>query len=267
MNTGGDVTNIQQSQRSPWHTQNNKNYADNGTQVDLGLKNTTPWPLLGHRPSSNRPSNRHNQQPMWTLPNGSTNWVRNTALRTNPDQNLQGNSQNTNKNIRNSGANYNIDFINREKDGNTFSNSKMTIANPTQLPVVSLKPSNVMKQALMNTNRPMNNQGTPNRPPSPSYANVLGNSGNQGVQISKPINNIGLSTTTSTGSTLTNRGESQNVPNVGSNSDNGHVEDYELREFSEELYNKDTNNLNRYVTLNLQGKTTSRSSKDEAPEP
>ncbi|XP_018579291.1 poly(U)-specific endoribonuclease homolog isoform X2 [Anoplophora glabripennis] len=60
----------------------------------------------------------------------------------------------------------------------------------------------------------------------------------------------------------------QNVNQGSSNKKTGgDVEDYELREFSEELLSKDTNNAARFVTVNLQGMTTSRSANDEAPLP
>ncbi|XP_066154838.1 endoribonuclease CG2145-like isoform X2 [Euwallacea fornicatus] len=45
------------------------------------------------------------------------------------------------------------------------------------------------------------------------------------------------------------------------------VTDDELRTFSETLLTKDSNNLMKYVNLNLQGITTSRSTQDEAPLP
>lgn len=45
------------------------------------------------------------------------------------------------------------------------------------------------------------------------------------------------------------------------------VTDDELREFSETLLRKDSNNAMKHVTLNLQGMTSSRSSTDEAPLP
>lgn len=44
-------------------------------------------------------------------------------------------------------------------------------------------------------------------------------------------------------------------------------DDDELRDFSEQLLNRDTNNAARYVKINLQSKTTSRSMQDEAPLP
>ncbi|RZC32232.1 XendoU domain containing protein [Asbolus verrucosus] len=45
------------------------------------------------------------------------------------------------------------------------------------------------------------------------------------------------------------------------------VRDDDLREFSEALLTKDVNNAARYVTINVQSKTTSRSERDEAPLP
>lgn len=44
-------------------------------------------------------------------------------------------------------------------------------------------------------------------------------------------------------------------------------EDEELRQFSEALLRKDVNNAGKYVTINYQAKTTSRSQIDEAPLP
>lgn len=43
--------------------------------------------------------------------------------------------------------------------------------------------------------------------------------------------------------------------------------DDELREFSEELLNRDVNNAAKYVEVRFQGKTTSRSMNDAAPQP
>lgn len=48
---------------------------------------------------------------------------------------------------------------------------------------------------------------------------------------------------------------------------NSNATDDELREFSEALLKKDVNNAMKYVTVNVQGKTISRSSVDEAPLP
>ncbi|KAB0795667.1 hypothetical protein PPYR_09728 [Photinus pyralis] len=45
------------------------------------------------------------------------------------------------------------------------------------------------------------------------------------------------------------------------------VADDELRNFAEEVLRRDDNNAHRYLTVNYQGKTTSRSDKDLAPEP
>lgn len=42
--------------------------------------------------------------------------------------------------------------------------------------------------------------------------------------------------------------------------------DNELREFSEALLKRDVNNAAKYVTINIQGKTTSSSKNDEAPQ-
>lgn len=68
------------------------------------------------------------------------------------------------------------------------------------------------------------------------------------------------------------------IPSTGPTSNNenlddlssvgpGDASDDELRQFSEMLLRKDSNNSMKYVTLNLQGMTTSRSETDEAPLP
>lgn len=55
--------------------------------------------------------------------------------------------------------------------------------------------------------------------------------------------------------------------NQGSNGNqNSDVSDDELRQFSEELLNRD-NSPAQYVSVNFQGMTSSRSTNDEAPLP
>lgn len=55
--------------------------------------------------------------------------------------------------------------------------------------------------------------------------------------------------------------------NTNRNQDVPAVTDIELREFSEKLLLEDKNNAARYVRINYQGRTTSRSRNDEAPLP
>lgn len=45
------------------------------------------------------------------------------------------------------------------------------------------------------------------------------------------------------------------------------ITDEDLEKLSEALFIKDTNNANKYITLNLQKQTTSSSTTDDAPEP
>lgn len=45
------------------------------------------------------------------------------------------------------------------------------------------------------------------------------------------------------------------------------VTDEDLQKLSESLFIKDVNNANRFITLNLQKKTTGSSATDEAPQP
>lgn len=57
-----------------------------------------------------------------------------------------------------------------------------------------------------------------------------------------------------------------NTP-ISQDQSNGDVNDDELRDFSEILLGKDINNAAKYVTINLQQMTSSRSTVDEAPLP
>ncbi|KAF2897264.1 hypothetical protein ILUMI_08904 [Ignelater luminosus] len=83
-------------------------------------------------------------------------------------------------------------------------------------------------------------------------------------QQSQPVN-VPNNPTSSSGSYAVNTGSNTGVQRQqGQNVTN---QDEELREFSENLLQRDTNNAARYVTINYQAKTTSRSQVDEAPLP
>ncbi|XP_063921206.1 endoribonuclease CG2145-like isoform X2 [Zophobas morio] len=60
---------------------------------------------------------------------------------------------------------------------------------------------------------------------------------------------------------------SNHQPNTRPNLPSSDVTDDDLKQFSENLLDKDVNNAAKYVTINLQSKTTSRSDRDEAPLP
>lgn len=93
--------------------------------------------------------------------------------------------------------------------------------------------------------------------------NVNNNNNKGGISVNN--NKGGQFTTTS--NTLSKPGAK--VHSVGPTTDNNAKlsEDDELREFSETLLKKDVNNAAKYITVNYQSKTTSRSQVDEAPLP
>uniref|UniRef100_A0A6P7F710 Poly(U)-specific endoribonuclease homolog isoform X1 n=1 Tax=Diabrotica virgifera virgifera TaxID=50390 RepID=A0A6P7F710_DIAVI len=91
------------------------------------------------------------------------------------------------------------------------------------------------------------------------------NTYNRGGSYARPA---GVNTVVSSGSFLTGSDDARGSNQGSSANSNVEVDDNELRQFSEDLLNKDTvNNAAQYVTINWQGLTTSRSTRDEAPLP
>nr|CAH7742237.1 unnamed protein product [Callosobruchus chinensis] len=209
---------------------------------------------------------------MWVRPNNGTIWVRNNQLpnqsnqnslptSTGTDQNNQspktqtathnqahktqisGQQAQTNQN-RGWTNNYNTHFINNERN----------VGPNTPLPPSNKSAQNALLDALIVGNKGLQ--------PDQSRSNPV----SQGTysQVTNNLNNKGTSSKQSTGFKLE---EDNTNEDSGTKQTDSNVEDYELREFSEELLSKDINNPNRHVAVNLQGVTTSRSSKDEAPLP
>lgn len=187
---------------------------------------------------------------MWVRPDNSPTWMRNTPT--------------SSKNVA---SNANTNFLNNERGG---------IPNgPNQRPN-SNKPSQ-MSQGGSTSVQLMNQNGLNQRPNTniPSQSQVMtsshpvGGGGGKNPNSNNNNNNNNMRGTVSTGSMTGNSNTMNQNTNKGSNNKktDGEVEDYELREFSEELLLKDSNNAARLVTVNLQGMTTSRSTRDEAPLP
>ncbi|KAJ8925253.1 hypothetical protein NQ315_009081, partial [Exocentrus adspersus] len=203
---------------------------------------TTPWPVLGQRRNQQQSANSNqlrtaqpNNNPMWIRPNNGPNWVKNTPVP-----------------VRIS-AGTNTNFLNNERGGvQSGSNQRQNSNhnnNQNQMATTSKPISAVSQVQNMNTQQPVQNGGGLNLNSNNNY------------------NRKGL---VSSGSKNTNSDTTNQKPNEPSNVQDKNeegVEDYELREFSEELLTKETNNAARFVTVNVQGMTTSRSTNDEAPLP
>lgn len=114
----------------------------------------------------------------------------------------------------------------------------------------------------------------PNQPQGPSSNSQVSNQNINLADILKgpshsPGWNIPVSSTTKTPSSgpgqLPQQPPSHSNPTYLSGQDA--KDDNELKDFSENLLKKDVNNAAKYVTINYQHKTSSRSSNDEAPQP
>lgn len=108
---------------------------------------------------------------------------------------------------------------------------------------------------------PNQNTSTPNTPMWVQNGRTWNRVSNQQSQSV----NVPSNPTFSSGSRAVNSGSNTGVQRQ--QSQNATVQDEELREFSENLLQRDTNNAAQYVTINYQAKTTSRSQVDEAPLP
>lgn len=167
---------------------------------------------------------------------------------------------------------------------------------PQNIPVTT--PRNPWQNNMKNNNRNNNNDNNRNMAQvnivgstkSPKTPNSSQNNVNNIRNQNSPVNFITSPRTTTNINNKCNNvnvnflnNERTNVPsgptrggqpnNTTINLDNsknqnkGDVNDDELRDFSETLLSKDTNNAAKYVTINLQKMTSSRSTVDEAPLP
>nr|CAI5846990.1 unnamed protein product [Callosobruchus analis] len=238
-----------------WNTSNNTQYASSSPH--FSQKSTTPWPVLGQR------SQQHNtglsnakREPMWVRPNNGTIWVRN--------------NQQSGQLGQNSGTGTSINLSNENRPSSTQNQAHHSQISGQKAQTNQNRGStNNYNTHFINSER---NVGSSFLPSNKSAQNTLldalivGNKGSQpdqSSQVTNNSNNKGTSSKQSTGF----KGEENANEDTGTKQADSNVEDYELREFSEELLGKDVNNPNRHVVVNLQGVTTSRSSKDEAPLP
>lgn len=220
------------------------------SQVLLTNSTTTPWPVLNRRINEFSPGN-NSQQSVW-IQNGS-NWVRN------PQSNVQMPSvQNRPQNIP------------APNPRNPWQNNR------NNMPVISVtspRTPNNHNNIITSNNRPSGFAvGFISSPKTPTHTNNNLNINfldNERTKI--PVNSLNTSNINNgkNGSfSLGSFVESENNSYQGSQDPiKGDVDDDELREFSEVLLSKDTNNAAQYVTINLQKMTTSRSRVDEAPLP
>ncbi|XP_023016657.1 endoribonuclease Arlr isoform X1 [Leptinotarsa decemlineata] len=223
----GDITG--QISQNPWHARNN-----HGPIIEpyLGTnsKSTTPWPSLG------RHTNRQNvfptnttKAPMWVRPNNGPNWVRNTPV---PPQGTS--NRDLLGVVSTKPMNTNTVFINNERGGTA---GGVIISSIPSVPNTPSHNRNTMP-VRSSDSMPLRGQNNNNR---------AGGVISSGSMVKGAMNNA----------------ERQN----GGETNPTEVTDNELREFAEELLNKDINNAAVHVTLNLQGMTTSRSTVDQAPLP
>lgn len=249
------VIGIQSNNDRAWGQLGNNNNAPlPGPQRNSNSQTTTPWPALGQRRNQqpNTPqSPKPNNQPMWVRPENGPNWMRNPSTPS-----------------RNTGSNANTNFLNNERGG---------------------MPN--MPNHRPNSNQPSQSQGgssyaqvarpsTPNQTPNLNKPSQVGSNNAQAINPGQPVVvGGGKNPNTNTNNNMKGMvptGSITNKPNTANQNTNAEpnnmkttedVEDYELREFSEELLVKDSNNAARFVTVNLQGMTTSRSTNDEAALP
>lgn len=128
-------------------------------------------------------------------------------------------------------------------------------------------PSNNQQSLINGLNGNKQSVGPTTSPTSKplSYAGAVGPKRPQSHPIpSSTTSKAPTPTVPSVGPVREIKEESENPQNTN---DGSGASDDELREFAENILRKDTNNAMKYVTLNLQGMTSSRTSNDEAPKP
>ncbi|XP_044746659.1 poly(U)-specific endoribonuclease homolog [Coccinella septempunctata] len=101
--------------------------------------------------------------------------------------------------------------------------------------------------------------------PNTSYSSSVDNRANTNIRPQQ--SSLRTTGRPSTGIQFSDDRKNGAEGNTAGKSEVPSVTDNELREFSEKLLLKDNNNAARYVKINYQGRTTSRSKNDEAPLP
>lgn len=238
--------------QGPWQVPNQNNGFS--SQVLQSNMSTTPWPALNRRRNQS-PNQNNSQQPMW-VQNGS-NWVRNSPLPTQPVPVPTMNSKKTPQNVPTTTACNPWQNNNNNRNNNNNKNMvQMNVAGSTTSPK-----SPISSQNNMNINT--NNQNSPvNFLTSPRTQTKNNNRNNINVNLNVPGGMF------SSGSTRRDQKNNITINSVNQRDQNkGDVNDDELRDFSETLLSKDVNNAAKYVTINLQKMTSSRSTVDEAPLP
>ncbi|GJQ76322.1 hypothetical protein Trydic_g2045 [Trypoxylus dichotomus] len=223
---------------------------------------TTPWPDLGARKPFNQPASGSvsSSASKISIPNRITGSNQNKNVNTNVGANLSygpGTGTNVGQNINNKPiSSGNIDGIalsyglNYNKNNPTLNQGKpISLSSTTNVhaPRPAQSYSNIVRQ---NSNDQSNtktsqNTGIPTVKPLTQKVNSLPINTNNVEQPGKTI-----------GSKIQPTAQTATID-----------EDEELRQFSEALLKKDVNNAAKYVTINYQGKTTSRSTNDEAELP
>ncbi|CAH0551335.1 unnamed protein product [Brassicogethes aeneus] len=232
-------------------------------QIGITSKSTTPWPELGQwkkKPVQNSQNNQNTQN--------TQNNNRNTQNIAAQNQNFKPvsfqdpfirNEQNYDQ-IRNTNPKNTLNrqdtFVIREQNNGNMKKQDIIIdthKNTQSMFQMSTTKSLARKDTFVVTPKPILRQETfvvnPNYTSAWHKGNPFGNTLSSSTQKPKVV----VPTT-----------------NIGNNDyiePSGMSEDDELREFSETLLKKDVNNAAKYVQINLQMKTTSRSTVDEAPLP
>lgn len=214
--------------QNPWQVNNPNNGLN--SQVLQTNQSTTPWPTLNQRRNQMPSQNNANNQPMW-VQNGS-NWVRNSPTPTQPAP---------------------FSNMNSNRLQNNRNNVKNTAQNIPTAVVTSPKTLN----AGQNRHSPVNFVTTPRMPAYNSQNNVNKNFlDNEKTKFAGGSFSLGSFS-----------GSQDSTINKSDSPSGGDVDDNELRDFSETLLSKDTNNAAKYITINVQKMTSSRSTVDEAPLP
>ena len=216
----------------------------------------TPWPSLGSvRTRPRNPTNQlsnANQTRDWVRPNSPTNpgtLTPNSGRNVGVDLSYGPNAQNINYGLK---PNQNVGVA---LSYGISSNANVSTQNPVlgrpqaPAPTQSARSSPSLNGAGKDSQ--LTGASPPTRPTQPGASSSGSGRDGQPAQI-PPI------TQPPTGSSSLKPGQTQ--------TESSQSDDDELREFSEALLKKDTNNAAKYVTINYQGKTTSRSTKDEAPQ-
>lgn len=223
---------------------------------------TTPWPSLGSmraRPQSQNPTNQipnTNQTRDWVRPNSPSNLgalTSNSRRNVGVDLSYGPNAQNTNYDLK---PNQNVGVA---LSYGISSNANVSTQNPVLGRPQAPAPTQPARSSQSLTETGKDGQVTRASPSTrPTQGGVSSSSpgrGGQPVQV-RPI----IQPSTGSPSLKSEQGTHPSQTEASLS------EDDELREFSEALLKKDTNNVAKYVTINYQGKTTSRSTKDEAPQ-